>query len=300
MAPTVGMASTAARANAEKSTGRRTTSGKQHGSLCASFSPKRASSATPALISAGLGMKPAQRAIPAGTRSTVAGSCRETPMRAILNTGQRAGAHWLPAECDVSIRPGWFYHATEDDKVRSPENLLDLYFQSVGRGASLLLNLPPDRRGQLHAHDVRSLLGFRQRLAAIFGNDLARQGRATASNVRGNDPRFHPANLLDGNPATYWATDDGVTESEVVLSFPAPVTFNVVSLREFLPLGQRVEHFAIDVDRNGEWQEYAHGTAIGNRRLVRGVTCTTDRVRLRLDGAVCPALAEMALFLEPS
>ena len=130
---------------------------------------------------------------------------------------------------------------------------------------------------------------------------LARYSSETASNVRGNNPHFHPAHLLDGNPGTYWSTDDGVTESEVVLTFPAPVAFNVVSLREFLSLGQRVDHFAIDVDRNGQWQEYAYGTAIGNRRLVRGVTCTTERVRLRIyGGAVCPALAEMVLFLDPN
>jgi len=218
----------------------------------------------------------------------------------LLNAGQRSGSHWLPAECDVSIRPGWFYHAAQDDKVRSPENLLDLYFKSVGRGASFLLNLPPDTRGQLHEQDVRSLLGFRNRLAEIFGTDLAKHGRAMADNVRGNNPVFSPDNLLDGNPGTYWSTDDGVTRAEVVLEFPAPVSFNVVRLREFLPLGQRAERFALDVDRNGQWEEYAQGTAIGNRRLVRGTTCTTNRVRLRIcEGPVCPAISEMAVFLDP-
>jgi len=218
---------------------------------------------------------------------------------ATLNTGQRSGSHWLPAECDVSIRPGWFYHASEDDKVRSIENLLDLYFQSVGRGTALLLNLPPDRRGLIHEHDVRSLLGFRDRLREICGTDFAKTGRAIAGNTRGSHPRFSPNNMRDGNPDTYWATDDGVTRAEVILEFPAPITFNAVSLREFLPLGQRVERFALDVDRDGQWREYTRGTAIGNRRFVRGTTCTTRRVRLRVhDGLVCPAISEMALFLD--
>jgi alpha-L-fucosidase len=218
-----------------------------------------------------------------------------------LNHGDRNGSDWLPAECDVSIRPGWFYHAAQDGQVRSPENLLDLYFKSVGRGASLLLNVPPDRRGQLHENDVQSLKGFRQRLDEIFGLNLARGARPTASNTRGNSPVFSPVNLVDANADTYWSTDDGIRKAEVVLDFPTPVAFDVVSLREFLPLGQRVERFAVDVDRNGQWQEWAQGTAIGSRRLVRGATCTTSRVRLRIsESPVCPTISEFALFLDPN
>jgi alpha-L-fucosidase len=217
-----------------------------------------------------------------------------------LNHGDRNGTDWLPAECDVSIRPGWFYHASQDNQVRSPESLLDLYFDSVGRGASLLLNLPPDRRGQLHPKDVQSLLAFRRRRDEIFGQNRAQTARLTASNTRGNNARFAPANLCDSNPDTYWATDDHVTTAEIIAEFPAPVSFNVAGLREFLPLGQRVERFVIEVDQDGQWQEYAHGTSIGSRRLVRGATCTTRRVRLRLlDGSVCPVLSDFALFLDP-
>jgi len=92
---------------------------------------------------AGSATRTARRAIRAGTRSTASGLSRGEADAQLLNAGQRAGSHWLPAECDVSIRPGWFYHSSEDSRVRSPENLLDLYLRSVGRGASLLLNLPP-------------------------------------------------------------------------------------------------------------------------------------------------------------
>src|SRR5215831_98768 len=81
-----------------------------------------------------------------------------------LSSGDRPGTDWVPAECDVSIRPGWFYHSKDDDKVRSPQNLLELYFKSVGRGASLLLNVPPDRRGQIHENDVQALREFRKLL----------------------------------------------------------------------------------------------------------------------------------------
>jgi alpha-L-fucosidase len=218
----------------------------------------------------------------------------------VLNGGQRAGSQWVPAECDVSIRPGWFYHQAEDDRVRTPENLMDLYFQSVGRGASLLLNLPPDGRGQLPAPDVRSLAAFHDRLKEIFAKDLAEDARIQASQTRGCDDAFAPANLLDGNPATYWSTDDAVTAAEVVLVFAQPITFNVVSLREYLPLGQRIDRYALDVDRHGTWQEYAQGTAIGNRRLLRGTDCATARVRLRiLSGPVRPALSALSLHFDP-
>ncbi|MEZ4833799.1 MAG: alpha-L-fucosidase [Caldilineaceae bacterium] len=161
-----------------------------------------------------------------------------SPME-LLNRGDRHGDAWLPAECDVSIRPGWFYHAAEDDKVRTPENLVDLYFQSVGRGASFLLNLPPDRRGQIHENDVKSLREFRRRLDEIFAKDLAKLARCTADNTRGDSLQFAPANVLDDDPETYWATDDDIHTPALILEFAQPITFNVVSLREYLPLGQR-------------------------------------------------------------
>jgi alpha-L-fucosidase len=219
-----------------------------------------------------------------------------SPME-LLNAGDRHGNAWLPAECDVSFRPGWFYHAAEDDKVRTPENLVDLYFHSVGRGASFLLNLPPDRRGQIHEHDVQSLRGFRQRLDQIFADDLAKQGRCTASNTRGNSPQFAPANVIDGDPESYWASDDDIHTPELILEFAQPITFNVVSLREYLPLGQRVDSFAIDFDENGSWREWASASAIGARRLLRGPDATTSRVRLRIvDSPVCPAISEWGIF----
>jgi alpha-L-fucosidase len=217
-----------------------------------------------------------------------------------LNRGDRPGTHWLPAECDVSIRPGWFYHAAEDGKVKSPGELLDLYYASVGRGASFLLNIPPDRRGRIHEGDERSLRGFRSLLDATFGTDLAQGARASASSVRGGDARFAPANVLDGNRDTYWSTNDAVTTPELVLDLGRPVTFDVVSLREHLPLGQRVEEWALDAWGEGAWREIGRGTSIGNRRLWRGGDVTTTRVRLRITKApACPAISEVALHLEP-
>ena len=217
--------------------------------------------------------------------------------KAGLNSGERDGTDWIPGECDVSIRPGWFYHASQDAKVKTPEQLLDLYFKSSGHGASLLLNLPPDRRGRIPDPDVKSLLEFRQRLDAIFSKNLAAGAKVSASNVRGNSKQFASKNVLSGDPKKYWATDDDVKTPELVLNLGKPTTFNVVSLREFLPLGQRVEAFTLEQWKDGQWVQFAAGTSIGNHRLWRGENVTTDKVRLRItQSPVCPALAEFGLF----
>ncbi len=159
--------------------------------------------------------------------------------------------------------------------------------------------MPPDRRGQIHPNDERALRELGQLLAQTFGKDLAREATATASNVRGHDSRFAAANVRDADRQSYWATDDGVTTPELVLAFAKPVTFDVVSLREYLPLGQRVEGWAIDAWQDGSFRELARGTSIGSRRLWRGEPVTTSRVRLRItQSAVAPAIAELALHLQ--
>ena len=218
-----------------------------------------------------------------------------------LNRGDRPGKHWVPAECDVSIRPGWFYHRHEDDQVKTPQALVDLYYSSVGRGASFLLNLPPDRRGRIHDNDVRSLREFRRILDATFATNLAAGARVHASNVRGSgsDPRFAAANVLDGNRDTYWTTDDHVVTPTLTLDLGRPISFNVVRLREHLPLGQRVISIKIDMWRGRDWVEIGAATSIGNCRLLRGQRVTTSRVRLRITkAAVCPAISEVGLFAE--
>jgi alpha-L-fucosidase len=221
--------------------------------------------------------------------------------RANLNQGERPGTHWIPAECDVSIRPGWFYHASEDSRVKTPAQLLNIYYASVGRGACLNLNLPPDRRGRIHENDIRSLREFRRILDATFAKDLAGKARVAASNIRGNSKKYSPQNVLDKKRNTYWCTDDGITTPELVLDLGKLTTFNVVSLREYLPLGQRVEAFALDQWQDGAWSPFAAGTSIGNRRLIRSQFITTDKVRLRITQApVCPAITEVGLFCEPS
>lgn len=215
----------------------------------------------------------------------------------VLNRGSRAGTHWLPAEADVSIRPGWFYHPAEDASVKPAAQLMTLYFKSVGRGCNLILNVPPDRRGKIHENDARALVLWRKERDALFANDLAREARVSASHTRGGDHRFAPKNVADGDPATYWASDDDAHTPELVLELARPVALNAIRLREYLPLGQRVERFAVDAWKEDAWNEIAEGTSIGSQRILPLGRITTSKVRLRIIQApVCPAISEVSLF----
>jgi alpha-L-fucosidase len=215
--------------------------------------------------------------------------------------GRPDGTHWCPPEVDVSIRPGWFYHAAEDAKVKTPEQLLKIYYESVGRGANLLLNLPPDRRGLIHENDVASLREFRRRVDAIFKTDLARGAKATATNHRGSQRSYAPGLLTDGKPGTCWATDDGVTTASATLEFKQPVRFDHVVLQEYLGLGQRVTAWSVEAEVDGRWQAIGDGATIAHKRILRCAPVTASRIRLNiLQARGCPMISSFGIYLAPS
>jgi alpha-L-fucosidase len=214
-------------------------------------------------------------------------------------TGTRNGKQWMPAECDVSIRPGWFWHEEENAKVKTPQQLMDLYFQSTGRGASLLLNVPPNKLGLLSPEDVASLKGFHQRMQDTFETNLAAGAKLHATNVRGKSIVYSPQNLFNDNRESYWSTDDAITTPELAIDLPRPTTFNAIRLREAIQLGQRIGSFAIDTWQHGTWTQIAQGTSIGSCRVVlldKPVEAT--RLRLRItEFEACIALAELGIHL---
>ncbi|MBB3910747.1 alpha-L-fucosidase [Sphingomonas desiccabilis] len=212
------------------------------------------------------------------------------------NSGVRGAELWWPAETDVSIRPGWFYHADEDAKVKSPERLVRLYDESVGRGTNLNLNIPPDRRGRIADQDMKILTSFGDAIRATFARDLATGAVASASHSRGRG--FEPARVLDGDRESYWSTPDGVTTPSLTLDLPPGHSFDVIRLREYLPLGVRVTRFAIDAEVDGRWQALGEHACISAQRIVRlEKPITARRVRLRiLEAPVSPAISEFALF----
>lgn len=182
---------------------------------------------------------------------------------------------WYPGQVDVSIRPGWFYHASEDDKVKSLEHLLDIYYTSVGGNAQLLLNIPPDKRGRIHENDARRLKELGDRLRATFAVDLAEGSK----------------------------TESGVTVFLCTLGEAR--AFNVAMLMEDIGRGQNVEAFAFDVwDGTGPatdrdffgttgWREIARGTTIGWKKLLSFPTVTAEWVRVR----ILKSRSEATIFL---
>ena len=219
-----------------------------------------------------------------------------TPNTKDLPTGQENGTHWLPAECDVSIRPGWFYHAEEDARVKTPAQLMDIYDKSVGRNGSLLLNLPVDRRGLVHENDVAALMAFRKLREAAFARNLAAGMPATAADTRPGRA-FAAGNAVDGSAGTYWAAGDGVTDAWLAVDFGQEKTVDCAVVQEAIALGQRVEAFTIEAFTAGEWKTVFEGTTIGHKRIVRFAPIAASKVRLHIRRArACPAISNFALY----
>ncbi|KAA8475418.1 alpha-L-fucosidase [Arcticibacter tournemirensis] len=217
-------------------------------------------------------------------------------------TGHRDGKYWMPAECDVPLRPGWFYHSADDAKVKSPYVLLDLYFKSVGRGAGLDLGLSPDRRGILHENDVQVLKEFGDILKETFSSNLLKGAKFEASNVRGNNHKlFGTSFLTDSDPYSYWATDDGIKTPELTVDLVKDKTFNIIKIRENIKLGQRIDSFTVYVLKDKRWEPIAGATSIGSMRLIRLPQYHTARkIRLRIDrSAASAAISEIGLYAEP-
>ncbi|MCR5518899.1 MAG: alpha-L-fucosidase [Bacteroidales bacterium] len=214
-----------------------------------------------------------------------------------LMQGNRHGACWVPAETDVSIRPGWFWRASEDELVKTPSELADIYFSSVGRNSLLLLNVPPDSRGRIHENDSLALMAFRARIDGIFSRNLAEDGKARADACRG--ARFRPSKLLDGAYDSYWAVPDGELTPAFRVDLPEERTFNVLMLQEYIPLGQRVAAFRVEALQDGAWKEIAAGTTIGYKRLLRVPVTTTKAVRVSIDASMaCPVLNGFGLYFD--
>jgi alpha-L-fucosidase len=208
--------------------------------------------------------------------------------------------HWYPSEVDVSIRPGWFWRAKENDQVKSLAKLQEIYFSSVGNNAALLLNVPPDRRGLLHETDAARLHAMGEWLRDTFQANLAKGAKAAASSIRDNAARFSPDKTVDGHLETFWTTDDWPGAAEVVYQLPAAQRFNIAMVQEQIREGQRISAVAMDAWVDNTWRELAQTTTVGYKRLLRFTSVSTDRVRVRiLESRVRPIIAEVGLFLEP-
>lgn len=165
--------------------------------------------------------------------------------------------YWYPSEVDVSIRPGWFYHPEEDEKVRSVANLVDIYYQSVGCNSVLLLNIPPDKRGLLHEVDVKNLKEFGEYIEKSFADNA----------------------VVNGDKL--WRAAEGKSN---IYKVKRGAVVNTLLLQEEIAKGQRVERFLVEGYINGSWQHLTEGTTIGYKRLLRFSDCTPEKIRLTILG----------------
>jgi len=217
-----------------------------------------------------------------------------------LPTGHENGTDWVPAEVDVSIRPGWFYHPSEDHRVKSLKTLVDIYYNSIGRNASFLLNLPVDRRGLIHEKDAEQLRKLATVINRDFEKNLTENSISQATNVRGKSVRFNSKKALDDDYNTYWSTDDLITSASLIIDFGKETTFNRFLVQEYIPLGQRVQRFSIEAYKDGMWKAITGQTTIGYKRILRFDDVTTTKVRFNvLQSRACPAISSIEIYRAP-
>ena len=200
-----------------------------------------------------------------------------------LQYGHADGNQWTAAECDVSIRPGWFYHPEEDNKVKSPEQLADLYYRSVGHNATLLLNFPVDRDGLINPIDSANAVNFHKLIQRELSHNIVAGMKPKVSSERGK--QFGAKAITDSSWDTYWATPDGVNTGTIEFLFKKPQPMNRIMLQEYIPLGQRVKRFSVEYLDGGQWKAVSQSeetTTIGYKRLLRFRTVESKGIRVRI------------------
>ncbi|WP_313672687.1 alpha-L-fucosidase [Sphingobacterium multivorum] len=215
-------------------------------------------------------------------------------------TGDRNGKYWIPAECDVPQRPGWFYHEEQDSRVKTPNQLFEIYLKSVGRGACMNLGLAPMPSGTLHENDVKSLQAFGKKVKETFRTNLAKGATLTASNTRNSDSKSYGTSFItDNDRYSYWATDDSKTSATLEIKLKSPAKFDLIQLRENIKLGQRIDSVSIERWENNSWKPLAKATSIGANRLIKlEQPQTASKLRLHVYAPVAITLSDFGLFKE--
>ncbi|MHA4896446.1 alpha-L-fucosidase [Pedobacter sp. PWIIR3] len=222
----------------------------------------------------------------------------EAPPTKSLNEGNENGTHWLPAEVDVSIRPGWFWSAATNDKVKTLKQLVSIYETSVGRNGNLLLNVPVDREGLIHPADSTRLMEFRRYLDAAYKTDLAQGKKVIATNSRGRN--YNAGNLTDGRSSTYWATADGINTASITINLGARNTINRVVLQEYIALGQRIKSFSVEYWNGKAFVLLDKQTTIGHKRIIAFPDVNTSQIRINiLASNASPLLSAVQVYHTP-
>jgi len=216
------------------------------------------------------------------------------PSTDTLNRGNENGHVWLPAECDVSIRPGWFYHKEEDSAVKTPTQLFGLYLKSVGRNSTLLLNVPPDRRGLYTAFDSAALMGFKELRDQSFAYSLARKKGTKITTAL----HIETKNLTDKNAQTYLSLGTNYNSNPIEIKFREPEIVNCIVLQEPTRMGQRIRSFTVEVLGDEGTSIYkVDATTIGHKRILSFPKQLASRIRITItDSKAIPLLGELDVF----
>ena len=216
------------------------------------------------------------------------------PSTDTLNQGNVYGTTWIPAECDVSIRPGWFFHENENDKVKTPEQLFDLYLKSVGRGANFLLNVPPDTRGLIHSNDSISLIRFKMLLLMNFRNNLVMNSKAESIYGPSIFPRQY---FADGDNKTFENPVDYIN-SIYSITFKKPQRINCIVLQEAIQNGQQIKNFEISIERDNKTLKTISGTTVGRKRIITFPRLEATGFSIKItDAKDKPQLSEVGAYL---
>ena len=220
------------------------------------------------------------------------------PPQDTLTLGNVHGGAWVAPETDVSIRPGWFWKESENGRVKSLNRLLKIYYESTGRNSLMLLNVPPDTRGHIHEIDSVRLGEFGEALSRIFSVNLAEGASAEASSSFSR--RYSPSNVLDGNYDSFWTSSKDSKDATLTLALPGEKTFNRVDIGEYIPLGQRIYAFTVEVlTPEGIWKEVAKETTVGFRRIVLlDEAVTTSKIRLSFSAYAPVTINKVALYMD--
>jgi alpha-L-fucosidase len=217
-----------------------------------------------------------------------------------LHFGVENGNAWVPAEVNTSIRPEWFYHPNEDSKVKTVPQLMDLYYNSIGRNGTLLLNFPIMPNGLIHANDEKNAIEFGKSVKESFAVDLAKNKKAKASNVRENSKKFEASLAVDGNKNTYWTTDPNEKKASIIINLGKPTLFNRFLVQEYIRLGQRVKSFTVEAFVDGNWKELAKATTIGYKRILRFPAVKATQVRFTITDSKCsPVISNIGIYDAP-
>jgi alpha-L-fucosidase len=219
---------------------------------------------------------------------------RGAPPTDTLNQGNVNGKHWIPAECDVSIRPGWFYHKEEDDKVKTADQLFDLYLKSVGRGANFLLNIPPDRRGLINEIDSASLVEFKKLRDESFSNNIATGSKAELHTGAGI---FQRTNFTDGKVDTYESLNK-YPDDRIWIKFEQVKKINTIVLQENIRMGQRVKSAKLELLNGSQVVKELDVTTIGRKRILTFPVQEVSAISLVVKEAKdVPLISEMSVYL---